>query len=120
MQNIVSKQTAIALREAGFPQPTTVMHGQVWYSCYANPLYIDSFIHKTGVPPYEWFACYPAYAPTADEILQQIPSLASLFFDIDTWVCQVTDPGNLWLISEEDETPAEAVAAAWLTYNRNK
>ena len=116
MQNFVSRQTAIALREAGFPQPTTVMHGQVWYSCHDDPFYIDSSIHKTGVPPYEWFACYPAYAPTTNKILQQIPS-ASLFFDVAIWVCLITEPGSPWLIIEENEKPAEAVAAAWLAYN---
>ena len=119
MQNFVSRQTAIALREAGFPHPATVEYGQRWYSCNAELFHISPPLDKTGISPYRWFACYPAYAPTADEILQQIP-LASLFFDIDTWVCLITEPGSPWLIIEENENPAEAVAAAWLVYNRNK
>lgn len=122
MQNIVSKQTAIALRNAGFPQPPSVEHGQSWYSCHDEVFYIESAFHKTGILPYQWFACYPAYAPTATEILPHFSVPHLLWYDDEKqWCCthvyySATELDEVFA----HENPAEAVAAAWLAYNRNK
>ena len=106
----VTAQTATALRDAGFPQPETVEHAQSWYSCRDELFIIDQKCHHTGISPGLWFACRPAFAPTATDILRELGLGYGLYVSEsgNTFVCR--ELSTIWT----DENPAEACAKAWL------
>ncbi len=131
MKNVVSFETAIALKEAGFPQPEPEAE-QFWY----NPdfglfvvgprshgfayRHISIFYPETG-KVYEkeqgkFSDC--VFAPDVADILKQLPGwYASL--DRTKWVCVNGYPekGDKEHINDN---PAEAAAAAWLQTHRKK
>lgn len=139
MKDIVSYETAVRLKVAGFPQPKPEA-GQWWH----NP---DFGLFVVGV---KWFAdnreykiFYPgtgrsvlkseamflkcAFAPTATDILREMPS----YFYIRKYKYQTKDIQIFSIFCEEleagddllqiakgvNENPAEAVAEAWLKLN---
>lgn len=129
MKNVVSFETAIALKESGFPQPQPEAE-QFWY----NPDFglfavgqrshgfdgISIFYPETG-KAYEkeqgkFSDC--VYAPDVADILKQLPGWY-LSLDRTQWVCVNGYPeqGDGEHINDN---PAEAAAAAWLQTRRKK
>lgn len=137
MKDIVGYKTAVRLKEAGFPQPTPEA-GQWWH----NP---DFGLFVVGA---KWFAdnreykiFYPgtgrsvlksearflecAFAPTATDILRQMPNFFYIrkykhqTSDIQMFsiFCeeQTADDGLLQIAKGVNENPAVAVAEAWLS-----
>ncbi len=134
MKDIVTFEKAVRLKEAGFPQPKPDF-GQVWH----NP---DFGLFVVGG---KWFAdnreykiFYPgtgktvlksearflecAFAPTATDILRQMPN----FFyirkykygtDVFSVFNEKTDDSDIQIAHGVNENPAEAVAEAWLKLN---
>lgn len=130
MKDTVTFETAVRLKEAGFPQPTPEA-GQWWY----NP---DIGIFLTGkLSPYdgrERHIYYPdtgnvffknqvlfpdcVFAPTATDILREMPANEGVSISFG-------DDGMFWverrIYYQEPQTvisvqinPAEAAASAWL------
>lgn len=124
MKNTVSFETAKRIFETGFPQPETVQEGQFWYSCIVRKTrerelrYINQF-DRTGILPTEFFACYPYFAPTATDILAQLPSNANISkpFNAELWLCVYGENEDDWT---ESDNPAEAAALAWLEIHEKK
>ncbi len=129
MKNIVRFETAKRLKEAGFPQPEPE-RGQVWYTEYRKTYIIlsgDKTIHghieSWGVMEViNILRIYGrAFAPTATDILLQMPDGYGLFkFSGNLFVCtdsQVLKVDNPYVISDN---PAEAAAAAWLEIQKQK
>ena len=119
---MVSFETAKALKAAGFPQPETVERGQHWYSCGFKSFTItDDF--KTGIAPEKWFACYPYFAPTAIDILKEIPGCHLVY----------RKEGEMWQVASmaldmhygaleysKDANPHEAAAKAYFETKKAK
>ncbi len=116
----VSFETAKELKEAGFPQPSDIMHPygkNKWLMFYVEPseegdapeLYsldrIDDI--RTFSDPCEIFA----YAPTATDL---IPPGWGILRNRDNWSC-----GDDKVVFSNDN-PSEAAAMAWLFVNRKK
>ncbi len=139
MKDIVSYETAVRLKEAGFPQPKPDF-GQVWH----NP---DFGLFVVGI---KWFAdnreyriFYPrtgktvlkseamflkcAFAPTATDILREMPN----YYYIRKYKHQTNDIQIFSIFCEEQnadddlsqiakgvsQNPGEAAAEAWLKLN---
>ena len=134
MQHFVSQNTAIALREAGFPQPEPEF-GQIFFSaCYTGPfVYLrkgcgDILELKSlrGVETWEKSGSSDLlFAPTATDILKELGERYVLWYDnsprVLKWYCvKVATTINQTIDPYMHEKPAEAAAAAWLAYNRNK
>ena len=134
MKDIVSYETAVRLKEAGFPQPQPGA-GQWWH----NP---DFGLFVVGI---KWFAdnreyriFYPgtgksvlkseamflkcAFAPTATDILRELRDGSNIGIMGKRFLCYSPDfehgidhPGT-----PINDNPAEAVAEAWLKLNAQK
>ena len=113
MNNHVSRDTAILLRDAGFPQPEFEA-GQHWYSedlvvilshGGANPEY------RAYNDPISWRTDLDVFAATATDILKDLPG-ARLEFGIDYH----TKSGESWSCEKfsHETNPAEAASLAWL------
>lgn len=128
MKNVVTFETALRLKEAGFPQPNFAT-GQFWY----NDLGALSFVgrkelnEKTG--KHDYFYCTSVesgrtdffqpiandafFAPTAIEILQGLQYADLTFRD-----------GKFRVVFEHvmnrHDNPAEAAALAWLAVHEKK
>lgn len=104
MKNVVTFETAERLKEAGFPQPE-FMPGQFWYvapDCLEIIIRIHndeneveaSAFHNTDFPhdephPDQWI-----FAPTATDILEQLPDEHALTrCNQDMFICMVGKPG---------------------------
>lgn len=134
MKDIVTLETAVRLKEAGFPQPQPGA-GQWWH----NP---DFGLFVVGI---KWFAdnreyriFYPgtgksvlkseamflkcAFAPTATDILRELRDGSNIGIMGKRFLCYSPDfehgidhPGT-----PINDNPAEAVAEAWLKLNEKK
>ena len=134
MKDIVTFETAVRLKEAGFPQPQPGA-GQWWH----NP---DFGLFVVGI---KWFAdnreyriFYPgtgksvlkseamflkcAFAPTATDILRELRDGSNIGIMGKRFLCYSSDfehgidhPGT-----PINDNPAEAVAEAWLKLNEKK
>ena len=134
MKDIVTLETAVRLKEAGFPQPQPGA-GQWWH----NP---DFGLFVVGI---KWFAdnreyriFYPgtgksvlkseamflkcAFAPTATDILRELRDGSNIGIMGKRFLCYSPDfehgidhPGT-----PINDNPAEAVAEAWLKLNAQK
>lgn len=115
MKNIVSFETAKRLKEAGFPQH--ISNNDCWYAangdCFLQWHGGDIWIG--GEMPITREVDAPFFAPTATDILRQIPG-DQLAYNGETWV---VFPPNDDLRDWEHENPAEACAAAWLWHLLN-
>lgn len=97
MNHHVSPETALKLKEAGYPQPETT-----------NGLFLDGFGHATKDPYCDTDSL--AYMPTATEIMEQPEMNAHrLYFDDKKWVVV-----NYAFKKNEHENPAEAAAEMYL------
>lgn len=112
---VVTFETAKKLKEAGFPQPA-FERGQIWCNSANYSLLITNVVpgqlmdYHVGSVHFEdryadddWI-----FAPSATDILQQLPSHLSLNYDT----------GEFWCGEEKDWNPAEACAAAWLALHK--
>jgi hypothetical protein len=127
MKNITTFETARALKEVGFPQPEPE-YLQVWYEEF-NP-FVEGWSredsrHIIGIGRFEiWHEDFDMseyyFAPTATEILKQMPMKSLTFFlgdgiDDPWWQVEFFDeiePNGTMLA--EHTNPAEACAAAYL------
>ena len=142
MKNTVSFETARRLKEAGFPQPEPEA-GQFWYIDKLGilgekyPPYIvnfagvyDIYFSSVGVPyserahvgnrlKKEMFKQAGIFAPTATDILMELPSKWSLrHYDLEGEpVFSCAARGNdLYM----NANPAEAAAFVWLAINEKQ
>lgn len=123
MKDIVTFETAVRLKEAGFPQPTPEA-GQWWY----NPngiLFVVYLAHETvelhemgrrntSVGHYweDW-----TFAPTATDILRETPEYFLWKYKTkDMWGLSL----SVWYDYVQKSNPAEAAAEAWLKLNTKK
>lgn len=119
--DVVSFETAKALKAGGFPQPQIVIDKSFWYGCRKELFTINETAgNKVGISPYEWFACYPYYAPSATDILRELDG-AKLIFDKENGVFECFEDDHYdnviaWIFSSKN--PAEACALAWLEFNK--
>jgi hypothetical protein len=126
MKDTVTFETAVRLKEAGFPQPTPEA-GQWWY----NPngiLFVVYLVHElvelhelgrrnTSIGHYweDW-----TFAPTATDILRELSSDCVLGTKkLGGWICGSwrlisSDYMKFFVAGMHDENPAEAAASAWL------
>lgn len=87
MSNIISFETAVKLKQAGFPQPLPEV-GQVWYSLVRGDTVINMLVLKRQLdhssPEYfkdsfgnrhyiEVFDKFGIYAPTVGDLLKEMP-----------------------------------------------
>ena len=118
MKDIVTLETALRLRDAGFPQPTPEF-GQEWYNREYG-LFVVGFIDAPYARATIIYNNRPSvfsknipnfsgcdFAPTATDILRELGPL----FDLSC------DCGEFWCRDEKDWNPAEAAAEAWLKLN---
>lgn len=138
---MVSFETAKALRVAGFPQPS-VQIGQVWYNnlkCmsvvvkyYGNDFsdgkhfggcsLVDGSSGNDFSEADIRSACF--FAPTATDILRELPNKILFWKYENIFVCgvQVVGDNDYYTIQFETvykhENPAEACALAWLEKNK--
>ena len=133
MQDFVSRQTAIALREAGFPQPEPES-GQTFFLTHHDGPYIymrkgcgDTLDLRSPRGFWAWKKPESSdlfFAPSAIDILKELGERYVLWYDnsprVLKWCCAK-------MANTIDETthpfmhqnPAEAAAKAWLK-NKNK
>lgn len=81
MTQHVSYETAVRLKEAGFPQPEP-QYGQCWYNDNGGQIIIGHTTDSWGEPD----ESFSVFAPSALDLLQSIPSGSitidlSIFFD---------------------------------------
>lgn len=130
MKDIVTFETAVRLRDAGFPQPTPEF-GQKWYNPdyglfvvgfidapYAHAtIFYDSVscVFRKNIPNFS--GC--AFAPTATDILRELRDGSNIGIMGKRFLCYSPDfehgidhPGT-----PINDNPAEAVAEAWLKLN---
>ncbi len=121
MDNIVTLETAKALKAAGFPQPEP-KEGQIWYGLIQRqeqPLFIifdgDFFVDRYGnCYGKEAFENWGTFAPTATDILRQLGFSSMLEPISQGWMC--TFRGYPYL---HKENAAEASAKAFLESAKN-
>lgn len=122
MKDIVTFETAVRLKEAGFPQPAPEA-GQFWYGKNREVGYI--FYHErlallSGDIVYFDAPEKCVFAPTATDILREMPgcilavenlyketAIVGVYYEVLKTGRLLSDHGN----------PAEAVAEAWLKLN---
>ncbi len=121
MKDIVSYETAVRLKEAGFPQPQPGA-GQWWHNpdfglfvvgvrWFADNREYKIFYPGTGKPVLKSEAMFLkcAFAPTATDILRELADyelLSAVTSDSQQFIETITDP--------------EALAEAWLKLNAQK
>lgn len=127
MKNVTSSETSKRLKDAGFPQPPFQV-GQSWYDVSGELFWV-----KCDESPYihgEWwgddhsgFVEIPhgdeVFAPTATDIIEQLPSQATLRkpFNAELWICEYGEGEDDWT---EASTAPEAAALAFLNLNPKK
>lgn len=123
----LGEETAFRLRDAGYPQPKKVVYGQFWYSCKepkgdSHSRFFISGHFTSGISPLKWFACYPAYAPTAFEIIESIKvefknaGHVSIEAHYSGWICSVCESVDFThtpIVTGVNKNPHEAAAQAW-------
>lgn len=124
MKDILSYETSVLLKEAGFPQPKPEP-GQFWYTSAGLLCWIarkelgNTFVlcDTTGTAfrtLYIEFSKDLLFAPTATDILRELPSYG-IFFSAHTkqWFVEYDEMA----ITYNKHNPAEAAAEAWLQLN---
>jgi hypothetical protein len=124
MNNVVSFETARALKAAGFPQPMPEAR-QFWYYGDRNGLVLTTSEAMDGEAYFYWFDVGGVsmledgqwsekmiYAPTATDILRELPDYA-LFFN--GGMATVALMGAWGEHNACDASEHEAGAAAWLS-----
>lgn len=124
--NHVTPATAIALKEAGFPQPSP-MFGQIWYDLGAKQILIIAHnVGKSGrsgwsdgvsTGLYEnEFVPGGIFAPTAVELLESLPPKTLAGFNNGEW--SVMPAGTEIVFTHRNL--AEAAAMAWMAINKKQ
>jgi len=123
MKYIVKKETAAALKSAGFPQPAPE-EGQWWYDTYGNETLVseierplDQDIIELFIPgsPYPYEATDLAgftYAPTVNDIMALLPETCVLEKCGGGPSCKNND--EEFPVLEYGDTYVEAAAQVWL------
>lgn len=139
MKNHVSAETALKLKNAGFPQPTPEA-GNAWYDINGKgrPLFVHEVTNSrlsfvsignpgAAITPPENFNNV-AFAPTATDILRELGSDYCIKADNSGFECilgsRISRNPQVWahssnqsvsfLLRYRHENPAEACAQAWL------
>lgn len=128
MKNVVSFETAKALRDAGFPIPD-IQIGQVWYNDLKEPSVIVQRDHEFKT---QWAGCHLGtgatgnmfkaseikenccFAPTATDIMKELGRHFSMSIDYIGWIVRHHDLSEHGVGRHVHENPAEACALAWL------
>ena len=131
MKNIVSFETARRLKEAGFKQPEPEF-GQVWLSSakgYPN-IIIGATKQQVNYAALDVYVVYNdlrrdfemsfVFAPTATDILREIPGHNLAFSTENGWHCFFMDFNGIIYSDFQSDNPAEAAALAWLAINEKK
>lgn len=134
MKNLISAETAFALRDAGFPQPKKE-NGQVWYiEMYTVPQKRPYLLKIKPEHTYWYDLEYPetpiigdkiepkqiAYAPAADEILQQLGPeyrLGRTGADIVWMILYKPMLMNEWKTAASHTVASEGAAKAFIKEN---
>jgi len=124
---VATFETALKLRDAGFPQPE-FSDGQRWYNKALNLKNIISIIENYGgyifscdrsgnfYGPVELGKMPLVFAPTVQDILEQIPSFKLTFnWSYGLWDCRRFGHWDC----QENESAVEACAAAWFDQKEN-
>lgn len=139
MNYYTTTETAIALRDAGFPQPTPEI-GQYWYRAFKGHTITSmcSDVDNDGEPLYSFtdtFSRAPGsfmrvfgrfsdemntmiFAPTATDILRELGSGYYLTHENTLFQCASVDDYGHRFDYWTDKNPAEACAKAWLEKNK--
>jgi hypothetical protein len=107
--DIVTFETARRMKSAGFPQPDYVEDGYFYILSQDTPV---NFVHVSGINTQD-----AAFAPTATDILLELPDYALVFDDSQRppgFTCYDTLRQNPSEYPKTHENPAEAAALAWL------
>ena len=140
MNNVVSFETAKRLEAAGFPQPAPQV-GQMWYPRHLGALCLIIHANETG-PSWlvvgnvesgsisrftpEALVSALVYAPSVTDILNHLRGNYRLSCSNSGWWCdrveELPDLADGFKVVEcyNDENPAEACAAAWLSIHEKK
>jgi len=103
--DVVSKETAIKLKNAGFPQPKFYQIGAVCYNTCGGPW--------ASTRPAQVYDEPVVFAPTATDILEEMP-YATLLYDGEYWACNFEGHETVYR-----DSAAEACAQCWI-YNKDK
>ncbi len=121
MKNVVSFETAKALREAGFPQANPTQ-GQFWYDdkkrmfviCAVNKKSVDGMWIGRGTAFKSQMSDADIFAPTATDIMKELGRHFSMSIDYIGWIVRHHDLSEHGVGRHVHENPAEACALAWL------
>lgn len=103
--NYVTYETAVLLKEVGFPQPEPEF-GQVWFSADRSPFVVGGF----DTPR---FYDDLVFAPTATDIMRALPGLSMRFHShLKEWQTRYKKNET----RRAHKEPAEACALAWLYF----
>ena len=130
MRNTISFETALALKEAGFPQPQPDV-GQFWYRVglkgeklalfFIREVDYEGYCREIIVNSKEWSEWHKdnfyihIFAPTLADILKQLPG-------IDVGFYSVIDNGFVFFLKDNDRTqvyenPEQGAAEIWIAEN---
>lgn len=138
MKDIVTFETAVRLKEAGFPQPVPEA-GQWWYNPDFGPFLVGKlwmvdgrlrniFYPDTGKVVNKQIRLFPdcVFAPTATDILRESPNyyyIRKYRYDTEnrfSIFCELQEGDLTQIAKGVDINPAEAAAEAWLKLNDKK
>ena len=128
MKDITTFETAVRLKEAGFPQPTP-QPGQFWYDG-DKELYViycdeSPYIHAVFIGDDHAGFCekqneYDVLAPTATDILREMPGFCICYLDNGNSEGWTTLNYYKEYCTFNAKSPAEAAAEAWIKLNDKK
>lgn len=121
MQDYVTFETAVKLKEAGFPQPE-IRFSQMFYVAFIDIEEIGRYVYITCV----WdsdspcLATNPIFAPRATDIMLHLPNLFQLASMNDGGMWAVLPPAHMEdeVLDEYSTNAAEAAAQMWLKLNQ--
>lgn len=118
--NFVSYETAVRLKEAGFPQPEPRFF-QAWYNPAGDSVHKIPFIIEPAFR--RMIDEYSIFAPTAEDILRELPDFAMYYGEyFDSWESGFFVFDTLRRRPDQypthHENPAEACALAWIEFHK--
>ena len=114
--NFVTYETAVRLKEAGFPQPRPQLY-QAWYWFDAG---VRSALPYILTRSYSKIGEGDVFAPTADDILRELPGFAICYLEdfAANMVFCVFLRRHPEQFPTHHENPAEACALAWIEFHK--
>lgn len=119
--NTVTFETALALKDAGFPQPFPAF-GQQWYFPETKELFLVTFVYSNGKVDYcmegslvvmlEDMPESSVFAPTATDILEQLPD----FYYVRKGTC---DNLPIFSVFDEKEVNCSNIAILAKAFGKN-